>query len=118
MAHIQNLNLLDKAKRHHKRARAKDPTLSAYAGGGRVVANGLLKVELPLVDGTMITFSARPAVEWRFIQEPGLKNAPAKLSPSDRAKQALNVLLNVLVDAEHHIHSAEPKPDIVNTAVN
>ena len=121
MAHIQH-QLPDKARRHYRNERAKDPTLPALVnGGGQVRANGKLCIELPLTDGSTVVYSARPVIEWRFALEPGgLKHrvngdgaaAPTEASPSDRARQALDVLLNVLADAERH---AEPKP---NTAVN
>jgi hypothetical protein len=119
MAHIENLNLLDKAKRHHRRARVKDPALPAYKEGyGRVVSNGSLAVELPLVNGDMIIYAVTPATEWRFVKKalamrPGGK-APAA-TPGDVIKHALDTALDVIADIEKRAARAtEPKPDIVN----
>jgi hypothetical protein len=117
MKSISNLNLLDKARRHYRGERVKDPTLPALVpGGGEVKANGRLLIELPRVDGLVVTYSAHPVTEWRFSPEPGLKHCgngkAAEASPSNRAHRALDVLLNVMADAERHI--AKPQPDSLN----
>ena len=117
MKSIPNLNLLDKARRHYRSERAKDPTLPALIpGGGEVKANGKLRIELPRVDGLVVTYVAHPITEWRFSPEPGLKycgnGKAAEASSSDRAKQALDVLLGVLSDAERHV--AKPLSDTTN----
>jgi hypothetical protein len=56
MKSISNLNLLDKARRHYRGERVKDPTLPALVpGGGEVKANGRLLIELTRVDGLVVT---------------------------------------------------------------
>jgi hypothetical protein len=121
MAHISNVNLLDKARRHYRGERAKDSTLPALVpGGGEVKANGKLRIKLPRIDGLAVTYVAHPVTEWRFSPEPGLEycsnGKAAEPSPADRAKQALSTLLDLLADAERHVHSAEP--DSANITVN
>jgi hypothetical protein len=123
MSHIANLNLIDKAKRHHRRMRHKDPTLPAYMDGyGRVVSNGSLAVELPLVNGDVIIYAVTPATEWCFFRKalsirPG-NEAPAA-TPSDIVKHALDVALDAISDIEKRAaRAAEPKPNNVNIALN
>jgi hypothetical protein len=109
MAHIENLNLLDKARRRYRSERAKDSNLPALvSGGGEVKANGKLRIELPLLDGSIVIFIAAPRVEWTldfgYFETPGKSK---EITQSDRAHYALDVLLNVMADAERHV----PKPD-------
>ena len=35
-------------------------------GSGKVIANGKLRVELPTVDGDIVTYVASPDMVWRF----------------------------------------------------
>jgi hypothetical protein len=71
MNSLPSCNLLDKARRHHRRAMLKDPSLPALvAGGGKVVSNGHLSAALPLVDGTVAVYGATPSIEWQSARRP------------------------------------------------
>ena len=122
MKSISNLNLLDKARRHYRGERAKIPTLPALVpGGGEVKANGRLRIVLPLTDGSVITYSAAPCVEWRLTFESQDYEHPSALkevTQGDRAHQALDVLLNVLTEAESRVCAAQPQSDSANLSVN
>ena len=114
MTHIPNTNFLDKARRHYRGERAKDPTLPALVpGGGQIRANGKLCVELERVDGSTVAYSFRPITEWRLTQEPcGLKphgnGESVETSPSQRVHQALDIVLSALADAERHVSKPQP----------
>jgi hypothetical protein len=95
MKQVQHFDLLAKANRHYRRARAKNPSLPALVkGGGRVIANGKLLVELARTDGSIVTLSAIPTTAWNFVEVEGAKHpaAPAEASPTDRVKAAFDVV--------------------------
>jgi hypothetical protein len=112
---VAHFNLLDKARRRYRSDRAKHPHVAALVpGGGEVKANGMLRVVLPLTDGSVVTYIAAPRVEWvlgfESYETPG--RLEMEITESDRAKAALDVLLNVMADAERRI--AKPQSDIAN----
>jgi hypothetical protein len=113
--HISNIshprNPIETCKRDHKRRIRKDPTLAGYVpGGGWIEANGQMLACLPLIDGTIIAYAVTTTTQWSIARkeklskhlEPLPKPTPAERE-RDRAKTALNILLNVLSDAEHRI---------------
>jgi hypothetical protein len=115
--HISNIshtrNPIETCKRDHKRRMRKDPTLAACEpGGGWIEANGQMLVCLPLIDGTIIAYAVTTTTQWSIARkeklpkhlEPLPKSTPAE-GERDRAKTALNILLNVLSDAEHRVAS-------------
>jgi hypothetical protein len=114
MKSVSNFNRLAKARRAYRGERVKNPTLPALVpGGGEVKANGRLLIELPRVDGTTVALTAVPRVEWCFTSESAKHHGALKeTTQGDRAHYALDVLLNVMADAERHI--AKPQPDSVN----
>jgi hypothetical protein len=98
MSQVQHFNLIGNAKRHHRRARRKDPTLPAYVNGaGKVVANGSLTIELPLEDGSTISYSARPATQWRFVKK---ATSPRQFVDDNGVLVPLEALLSVRTRAE------------------
>jgi hypothetical protein len=107
---IPNFDLLAKARRRYRKEAAKNEDAPALvAGAGEIRANGKLLVLLPRVDGTTIAFSAVPRVEWCFTLESAKHpDAPKEITQSDRAHYALDVLLNVMADAEHRVSKSQP----------
>ena len=103
---VHHLNLLDKGRRHHRRAMLKDSSLAALVNGaGWVIANGSLKVALPLVDGTVAVYVADPRTEWRFSYDAQASKREMRvddvvLTPADRVKAHIDCALNVLADIE------------------
>ena len=84
----------------------KDPSLAALVnGGGWVVANGHLRIALPLVDGTIAVYGARSATEWYFDLDVSATQRMARLgtvelSPSERVKGLVDAALNILAAVE------------------
>ena len=115
MTDVTHFNLLDKARRRYRSDRAKHPHVAALVpGGGAVKANGMLRVELPLMDGSVVTYIAAPRVEWVLGFES--YETPSRLeteaTESDRAKAALDTLLGMMAVAERRI--ANHQADIAN----
>lgn len=111
MADVAYTNLTDKCRRHYRGERRKDPNKPPLvAGAGRVIANGSLKVELLCADGTRPTYVATSTMGWTFTAAPTVRKLHA-LSPkveaslSDKARAALNTVLDVLAAAEQHLDS-------------
>jgi hypothetical protein len=102
MTQVQHFNLIGNAKRHHRRARLKDPTLPAYVNGaGKVVANGSSTIELPLEDGSTISYSAMPATQWRFVKKTSKKaTSPRQFVDDNGVLAPLDALLAVRTRAE------------------
>ena len=97
----RSFNPLGAARRHHKKRNGR----LLVAGSGRVIAKGKLGVELPTVDGDIVTYVASPDMVWRFTLDtsarPKVVNrfvAPA--TPADRVKRAIDTALTELVDLE------------------
>jgi hypothetical protein len=108
-----HLNLVHMAKRHHKRAMLKEPSLPAPVnGGGKVLANGSLKVAVPLVDGTTAIYGAVPVTEWYFHRE---AQAPRRnghatvkpLTPAALIQRGVEMALSGLVEVERRARAAE-----------
>lgn len=117
-----HLNLVDGAKRHHKRAMLKDLSLPAPVnGGGTVLANGSLKVALPLVDGTTVVYGAAPVTEWYFHRE---AQAPRRsghttvkpLTPAALIQRGVDMALSGLVEVERRARAAEQPSTIAPIA--
>jgi hypothetical protein len=124
MTHIPNCNVIDKARRVYRRARAKNPTLPPLVNGaGKVLANGKLRVVLPTVDGASVVYAAVAVPVWRFHREAPLTRLRARLNgagdgatatPSERINRAVDEALAVLADIERRaaVH-LEPESQIV-----
>jgi hypothetical protein len=105
MSDVNHLNLLDKCKRRYRGERRKNPEMPALVdGAGRVIANGALKVELLCIDGSRPTYVATPVTSWTFKAAPTIRtrSSPTQMevSPADKARAALNVVLDALAKAE------------------
>jgi hypothetical protein len=111
MERIQNFDIADKVARHHRRMMIKNRSLAApVKGAAQVRANGRLLITLPLIDGSTATYSARPRTEWCFDEVANRLTHPAtstEATPSERAHQALEVLLAIVGDAEPRVRGAE-----------
>jgi hypothetical protein len=122
MKDYRTLNILDKARRHHRWAMRKDPTLAPLVdGGGKVLANGSLKVALPLVDGTTVVYGAAPVTEWYFHRE---AKAPRRnghttvkpLTPAALIQRGVDMALSGLVEVERRARAAEQPSTIAPIA--
>ena len=113
MTHISNhnangnANILGSVRRHHKHERAKDPSLPApVPGGGQVIANGHLKVELQGVNGDTIVYRVWPETVLRFalesISSTCMKPAavPPAATPGEIVKTAIDTAFGALSDLE------------------
>ena len=123
MSPIAKVILLLNAERHHNYKRRKDPSLAAVvAGGGYVVANGVLStVYLPLVDNSTAVYTVWIETVHRFLPAPSLPLAKAAAaqsaaSPGDQAKHHINALLDIAGDIENRIVRAIEPNNVVNFA--
>lgn len=121
MNSLPSCNLLDKARRHHRRAMLKDPSLPALvAGGGKVVSNGHLSAALPLVDGTVAVYGATPSIEWQFTREaPANRKACLSvvewdaISDANRVKGHVDAALNILAAIDRRAAQVEARPTAI-----
>jgi hypothetical protein len=112
-------NFVDKANRHYRRLRAKNPgLLPLVPGSGRVVGNGS-KVELTTENGARLVYRVTGRIEYvatleRSFARPKLRPAP---TPSDLVKRALDMGLAALADLERQANAAEAKAtNVINIA--
>jgi hypothetical protein len=112
---LHSPNLLDKARRHDKRERVRNPSWAPLIpGAGKIESNGSLKAELPAADGTVRVYCVTSRTEYLFDLVRSLPShkaiSPAVASPADTAKQALEVALNIIADLERRAHAAGQSP--------
>jgi hypothetical protein len=90
MAHLSSFNPsfnpLDKARRHHRLKKGRP----LVAGAGEVIANGKLRVELPTVDGDIVTYIASPDMVWRFLLDTSVRPKVRVLEPEE-AEEPLTI---------------------------
>jgi hypothetical protein len=91
---------------------AKDPSLAApISAAGRILANGALKVALPLVDGATAVYSVTGRTEWCFrleaLRGPNAHhNGATAVTPGARVKHAIDLALGELADIEKRARAA------------
>ena len=115
MKKVAFLNYVDKANRHYRRLRAKNPGLLPLApGGGRVIGNG--KVELTVENGARLVYHIAARIEYVAVLEksfapPKAVAVPPAASPADQAKHHVDALLDLACGLESRIaRAAEAKP--------
>lgn len=75
----RSFNPLGAARRHHKKRNGRP----LVAGSGRVIAKGKLGVELPTVDGDIVTYVASPDMVWRFTLDTSARPKVRVLTPEE-----------------------------------
>ena len=111
MEPVPNFDLLDKVAPASSRKAGQDTVGAGLAaGGGRGARRTASCFHLAAIDGSTATYSARPRTEWRFDEVANELTHPAtstEATPSERAHQALEVLLAIVGDAEPRVRCAE-----------
>jgi hypothetical protein len=123
MVHISGCNLLDKARRAYRRARAKDPALPPLIdGSGKVVAMcHKLYAVLFAISGAPIVYSAVPSTAWRFSRVTPVERMRLRLigneapmaTPDVRFKRVVDAVLVEVADIERRAHGADQSPNTI-----
>jgi hypothetical protein len=113
-----HLDFIAGAKRAYEQARQRDPSLAPLlpGRGGRVQANGAIRVFLPTTRGEAV-YVVRPSNEWRYAlvgttpRRPVVRGAAQATTPVARVRRAIDAALAELVDIEARARAAESPPN-------
>ena len=106
MSNIAKISVLDKVRRRHRRAVAKDRTLSALVPNAGVVKtiDGKRRAVMPTVDGSTVTYLVTVSVSL------DKKSVPAP-TPRERYRKAIDDAFGALIDLEQRAAATGTIPD-------
>jgi hypothetical protein len=118
---LRGSNVVDKGRRHHRRARAKDPALpDLVPGTGTVRPMGdKMFVAYTTLTGHPVVYSATPEQCWRFRPATPAEIARLRLNgngaalvptPRERYRKAIDEAFGALIDLEQRAAAAGTIP--------